>query len=203
MELRATLLNCTLKPSPAASSTDALLALFRRELAAKGVTVGDTVRIVDHRVAPGVSHDEGDGDDWPAIREQILAAQLLVFGTPIWVGHPASPAQQVIERLDAFISETDDRGQMPIADRVALVAVVGNEDGAHHVGAELYQGLADVGFTLPGNAQAYWVGEALGSTDFQDLDEVPEKVTAMVGTAVANGVHLAGLLRAAPYPSVG
>lgn len=203
MDLRATLLNCTLEPSPAASSTDAMLGLFREELTARGVTVGDTIRIVDHHVAPGVSHDEGDGDEWPAIEEQILAAQLLVFGTPIWVGHPASTAQRVIERLDAFISETDDRGQMPTADRVALVAVVGNEDGAHHVGAELYQGLGDVGFTIPANAQAYWVGEAMGSTDFRDLDQVPEKVASMVGVAVANGVHLAGLLRRNPYPSVG
>lgn len=203
MDLRATLLNCTLKPSPTASSTDAMLELFRQELTARGVTVGDTIRVADHQVAPGVSHDEGDGDEWPAIREQILAAQLLVFGTPIWVGHPASTAQRVIERLDAFISETDDRGQMPITDRVALVAVVGNEDGAHHVGAELYQGLADVGFTIPSNGQAYWVGEAMGSTDFQDLDETPDKVTSMVGVAAANGVHLAGLLQGSAYPSVG
>lgn len=203
MELRATLLNGTLKPSPATSSTDALLGVFRDELTSRGATVGDTIRIADHQVAPGVTHDEGEGDEWPWIREQILAAEILVFGTPIWVGHPASTAQRVIERLDAFISETDDRGQVPIADRVALVAVVGNEDGAHHVGAELYQGLADVGFTIPANAQAYWVGEAMGSTDFRDLDETPEKVASMVRTAVANGVHLAGLLRATPYPSFG
>lgn len=180
-----------------------MLSLFRRELTSRGVTVGDTIRIADHHVAPGVTHDEGDGDEWPAIEEQILAGELLVFGTPIWVGHPASTAQRVIERLDAFIAETDDRGQMPIADRVALVAVVGNEDGAHHVGAEIYQGLADVGFTIPANAQAYWVGEAMGSTDFQELDETPEKVASMVATAVANGVHLAGLLQGALYPSLG
>ncbi|MCB1014847.1 MAG: NAD(P)H-dependent oxidoreductase [Acidimicrobiales bacterium] len=203
MDLRACLLNCTLKPSPAASSTDAMLGLFREGLTSQGVTVGDTLRIVDHRVAPGVSHDEGGGDEWPSIEEQILAAQILVFGTPIWVGHPASTAQRVVERLDAFISETDDRGQMPTADRVALVAVVGNEDGAHHVGAELYQALADVGFTIPANGQAYWVGPAMGSTDFQDLDEVPDKVRSTASTAVANGVHLARLLAGEPYPAVG
>jgi hypothetical protein len=119
------------------------------------------------------------------------------------LGQPGSVAKRVVERLDAFISETDARGQMPPADKVALVAVVGNEDGAHHVGAELYQALADVGFTIPANGMAYWVGEAMGSTDFQDLDEVPEKVSATVKTAVANGTHLARSLAADPYPSVG
>ena len=71
--------------------------------------------------------------------------------------------------MDAFLGETDDRGRMVSFDRVALVAVVGNEDGAHHVSAELYQALNDVGFTLPANAVTYWVGEAMGSTDYKDL----------------------------------
>jgi multimeric flavodoxin WrbA len=198
----ATLLNCTLKPSPADSSTDALLDLFDDELKAAGYDT-QRVRVADHDVKPGVSHDEGDGDQWPSIEEQVMDADLLVFATPIWLGHPASTAQRVLERLDAFISETDDRGQMPPADRIALVGVVGNEDGAHHVGAELYQGLADVGFTIPANGMAYWVGEAMGSTDFKDLGEPPKKVTATVKTAVANGAHLAKALGADPYPSVG
>ena len=203
MEITAAYLNCTLKRSPAPSSTDKMLDLFRSELLDADVSGGPGVRIVDHQVATGVSHDEGDGDAWPALREQILGAQILVFGTPIWMGHPASPAQQVLERLDAFISETDDRGQMPTVDRVALVAVVGNEDGAHHVGAQLYQGLVDIGFTVPANGMAYWVGEAMGSTDFADLDEVPDKVQATVHTAAANAVHLARLLAGDPYPAVG
>lgn len=200
--LVATLLNCTLKPSPAPSSTDAMLDLFREELTGDGVDVAPTIRVVDHDVRPGVAHDEGDGDDWPGIRAQILGADLLIVGTPIWIGHPASPAQRVLERLDAFISDTDERGQMPTADRVVLLAVVGNEDGAHHVAAELYQGFADLGFTIPANAHAYWVGEAMGSTDFGDLEEIPDKVRAMVRTAGANGTHLARLLRGDGYPMV-
>jgi multimeric flavodoxin WrbA len=202
MDLTATFVNCTLKPSPAPSSTDTMLGLFRSALAEEGVS-GETVRIVDHDVAPGVSHDEGDGDGWPAIRDQIMEASILVLATPIWLGHPASVVQRVLERLDAFISETDDRGQMPPADRVALVGVVGNEDGAHFVGSQLYQGLVDVGFTVPANGMAYWVGEAMGSTDFKDLDEVPDKVRSTVGVAVANAVHLARLLQDRPYPAVG
>jgi multimeric flavodoxin WrbA len=86
----------------------------------------------------------GDGDEWPRIREQILASDILVLATPIWLGHPASLAQKVLERLDAELSETDGQGRPSMYDKVALVAVVGNEDGAHHVTAELYQGLGDV-----------------------------------------------------------
>ena len=98
-----------------------------------------------------------------------------MFGTPIWLGQPSSIAKRVTERMDAFLGETDDRGRMVSFDRVALVAVVGNEDGAHHVSAELYQALNDVGFTLPANAVTYWVGEAMGSTDYKDLGRERER----------------------------
>jgi hypothetical protein len=77
---------------------------------------------------------------------------------------------------------------------------VGNEDGAHNVGAQVFQGLSDVGFTVPAGGQAYWVGEAMGSVDYRDLDEVPEKVQATLATLAANAAHLAGLLAADPYP---
>ena len=88
-------------------------------------------------------------------------------------------------------------------DKVALIGIVGNEDGAHKVTADLAQGLNDVGFTLPAQGATYWVGEAMGSTDYQDLDEVPEAVSATTATAARNAAHLAQLLRGAPYPAVG
>ena len=199
--MKAFAVNCTLKPGPEASSTDVLLDQIAAELDAHGIEL-DRVRIGDLDVKPGVTGDEGDGDAWPDVRRSILDAELFVLATPIWMGHPCSHAQRVLERLDAFISETDDRGQMATADRVAMVAVVGNEDGAHHVGAELFQGLNDVGFTLAAGAMTYWVGEAMGSTDFGDLEEIPDKVRAMVRTAGANGTHLARLLRGDGYPMV-
>ncbi|OWY60670.1 NADPH-dependent oxidoreductase [cyanobacterium TDX16] len=178
-----------------------MLDLFATALTDAGYDL-QRVRVADHDVRPGVSHDEGDGDEWPGVEAKVMAADVLVLATPIWLGHTSSVAQRVLERLDAFISETDDRGQMPTADKVALVAVVGNEDGAHHVGAEVFQGLSDIGFTIPANGMAYWVGEAMGSTDFKDLDEVPDKVQSTVDTAVANAVHLAASLADAPYPKV-
>lgn len=112
---------------------------------------------------PGLRQTKARGDAWPAIREKILAADILLFGTPIWLGQPSSVCKRALERMDAFLEETDERGRMVSCGKVAAVAVVGNEDGAHHVSAELFQALNDVGFTIPANAVAYWLGEAMGS----------------------------------------
>jgi multimeric flavodoxin WrbA len=170
-------------------------------LAKEGVETDGPVRVADLDIKPGVRSDEGDGDEWPSLRRRILDADILVFGTPIWLGQPSSIAKRVTERMDAFLGETDDQGRMVSFDRVALVAMVGNEDGAHHVSAELYQALNDVGFTLPANAVTYWVGEAMGSTDYKDLSRERESVTSATAAAARNAAHLARLLRESGYPS--
>lgn len=193
-------ISCSLKPSPARSSSSLLLDCITERLDDAGCQ-GSTARIADHDVRFGVTSDEGDGDEWPALRERILAADLFVVTTPIWLGHTASVCQMVLERLDAFLGEEDDRGRMVSYDRVALVGVVGNEDGAHHVGAELFQGLNDVGFTLAANAMTYWVGEAMHKTDFQDVSPLPEKTLSTADTMVRNAVHLARGLQSEPYPA--
>ena len=200
MTITAVALSCTLKASPADSSTDVLCQQILDALGEHGVE-GTLVRVVDHDVRPGVSSDEGDGDAWPAIRAEVLDADILVLGTPIWMGQPSSVCKRVLERMDAFISETDGGGRMVSYDSVAVVATVGNEDGAHHVAAETYQALSDVGFTIPPNGQAYWVGEAMGSTDYKDLDEPPETVTRTITDVARNAAHLARLLQANPYPA--
>src|SRR5690606_3431248 len=112
-------LNCTLKPSPDTSSTDLLLDQVAEELQRFDIRL-DRVRVGDRDVKPGVTADEGDGDAWPDLRRQLLESELFVLATPIWLGHPASHAQRVLERLDAFITDTDDRGQMRTVDRVAM-----------------------------------------------------------------------------------
>jgi multimeric flavodoxin WrbA len=200
MTLRAFALNCTLKPSPDVSSTDVLISQVADELRKHDVKT-ETTRAVDHDIRPGVTSDEGNGDDWPSLRADILASELFLLATPIWLGHPSSLVQRVLERLDAFLGETDDEGRMVSSGRVAMVAVVGNEDGAHHVGAELFQGLNDVGFTLAAGAMTYWVGEAMQGTDYKDLDHVPDEVSSTTSTMVANAVHLARALQDAPYPA--
>jgi multimeric flavodoxin WrbA len=197
--LRALVLNCTLKPSPAESSTEVLAEELVAALAEHD-TEATVIRVVDRGVRFGVSKDEGDGDGWPAIREQMLAADILVIATPIWMGQPASVCKQVLERLDAELSETDDEGRMDTFGKVGLLAVVGNEDGAHHVTAEVFQALSDVGFTIPANAVTYWVGEAMHTTDYKDVEPRPEKTAQTTRTAAANGAHLARLLKGAPYP---
>lgn len=200
--LKAIALNCTLKSGDAASSTDAMIELVARHLGKHDVELLETIRIADRNVKPGVSSDEGDGDDWPAIRARILEADILILGTPIWMGQPSSVCKRVLERMDAFLGETDERSRMPAYSKVAVVAVVGNEDGAHHVSAELYQALVDVGWTIPAGATSYWVGEAMGSTDFKDLDKTPKKVTQTAKSLASNAAHLARLLKAQPYPGV-
>ena len=201
MPITAVALNCTLKRSGAeTSSTDLLLDGLLRHLRALDVEVGPVVRVADLDVKPGVSSDEGDGDEWPPLRQQIIDADILVMGGPIWMGQPSSITKRVLERLDAFLGEQDDDGRLPSSGKVAVVATVGNEDGAHHVAAEVYQSLADVGFTIPANAQTYWVGEAMGSVDFKDLDEIPDKVKQTNRDVARNAHHLAQLLKANPYP---
>ncbi|MCV0397577.1 MAG: NAD(P)H-dependent oxidoreductase [Rhizobiaceae bacterium] len=201
--LTAFALNCSLKPSSAseASSTDRMIADLLAALEPRGVT-GEVERVLDHDVKPGVESDMGDGDGWPALREKIVAADIFILGTPIWMGQPSSVAKRVLERLDAFLGEADDKGRMPAAGKVALVAVVGNEDGAHHCHAACFQSLNDVGFTIPANAGCYWVGEAMGSVDYKDLETTPEKVRQTLDMAASNAAHLARLLRMSVYPGV-
>lgn len=197
-DLSCLVLNCTLKASPAESSSELLGSQVLEAFADLGVT-GSMERVVDHDVRFGVSTDEGDGDEWPVLRERMLAADILVVVTPIWMGQPGSVSKMVMERLDAELSETDDEGRPLTFGKVAGIGVVGNEDGAHHVTAELAQALNDVGFTVPAQAATYWVGEAMQAVDYKDVSPTPEKTAGTTRTMALNATHLAGLLAASPY----
>lgn len=199
MPLSAIALNCTLKSSGSPSSTDLLLGQVLEAFRQEGVE-GEILRVADFDVKPGVSSDEGNGDQWPQLRRRILDSDILILGTPIWLGQPSSVCKRVLERMDAFLGEKDDAGRLVSYGIVAGVVVVGNEDGAHHVSAELYQALNDVGFTLPANAVSYWVGEAMGSTDYNKLAETPEMVASATKALAKNATHLARLLGESPYP---
>ena len=201
MPLRAIALNCSLKEGGGEqSSTDKMIGILVTALGHHRVAFTETIRVVDHDVKAGVTSDEGDGDAWPDIRRRILEADILIFGTPVWLGQMSSVAKRVLERMDAFLSETDERGRMPSYGKVAIVAVVGNEDGAHGISAHLYQGLNDTGWTIPAAAVCYWVGEAMGKTDFKDLPEIPEKVGSTAAMVASNAAHVAALLKERPYP---
>lgn len=198
--LTALAITCSLKPSPAESSSDLLGSQILEALADHDVS-GSLVRAVDHVISPGVEADMGGDDEWPALRQRVIDADILVFVTPTWMGQHSSIAQRVLERLDAELAETDDQGRPILFDKVAIAAVVGNEDGAHHIAAILFQSLNDVGYSVPAQASVYWNGEAMQTVDYKDLDETPEKVAQATATAARNAARLAGLLKADGYPA--
>ena len=107
----------------------------------------------------------------------------------------------MLERLDAEQSETDDAGRPVMFGKVALTAVVGNEDGAHKITADLFQGLNDIGFTVPAQGGTYWNGEAMSGVDYLQLEKIPGAVASTNATAARNAAHLARALRGAPYPA--
>lgn len=201
--LTATVLSCSLRRSSSPSSSEQL----GRELAAAmdrhspGGVHATVVRVADHDVRFGVSVDEGDGDGWPALRRLVLGSDILVLAVPIWMGQTSSVAKMVLERLDAEISETDEEGRPLMHGKVAAIAVVGNEDGAHHVVATCAQALNDVGFSIAANGCTYWVGEAMHGTDYRDLPDGSEQTTNATEMAARATVHLAALLKAHPYPA--
>jgi multimeric flavodoxin WrbA len=200
--LRAISLVCSLKPSPAPSSSVLMAERVVGELGEAGVE-SELIRCVDHNIAPGVENDMGDGDEWPAIRAKVLNADILLISTPVWLGHPSSVTQRVLERLDAELSNTDDSGTPAMVGKVALVSVVGNEDGAHKVVADLFQALNDIGYSIPAQGCTYWNGPAMETGDFKDLEQVPDQIKSATTAAARNAAHLARTLRNHTYPPYG
>jgi multimeric flavodoxin WrbA len=195
--MRAAIINCTLKPSPRPSNTEALARVVAEALEKQSVAV-DWIRAVDHDIKPGVESDMGPGDAWPDIRTKILAAEILIVATPSWVGRPSSVAQRVLERMDAMISETDEQGRPVAYNRVAGVVNTGNEDGAHHVIGEIAGALGDIGYSIPGQAWTYWhLGPGAGP-DYLD-EQRGHDWAAKTGRAMAqNLVTVARALNATP-----
>ncbi|MEU4659303.1 NAD(P)H-dependent oxidoreductase [Streptomyces sp. NPDC023723] len=198
--MRALVINCTLKPAPEPSNTQALADTVISSLQGHGVTV-DTVRAVDLDLRPGVETDMGAGDDWPAVHDKLLAAEILVIASPTWLGRPSSVAQRVLERMDAMLSETDDERRPVAYNRVAGVVVTGNEDGAHHVISEINGALVDIGYTVPGQAWTYWhLGPGPGP-DFLDDDRGHDWSVSTGRAMASNLVHAARALAALPLPA--
>jgi len=198
--MKALLINCTLKPSPEESNTEALAEVVAEALRGDGVEVR-SVRAVDHSIPPGVESDMGEGDEWPGIRARILDSEILVLASPTWLGRPSSIAQRVLERMDAMISETDDEERPVAYNRVAGVVVTGNEDGAHHVIAEICGALGDIGFTIPGQAWTYWNKGPGPGEDYSETEEGHEWSHSTGRTAAANLLAAARALSANPIPA--
>jgi len=200
-ELKVLAFNCTLKKSDPEkpSSTQRLLEECLQAYAQEGV-VGEIVHVADHAILPGVTDDEGEGDEWPSLRKKVDACDILLLGTPIWLGQPSSLAKRVLERLDILLEQKDENGHMPSYGKVATLAVVGNEDGAHYCTAAVFQALNDLGFSIPANAMTYWVGEVMGSVDYIHLSKTPKVVDQMTRAMAKTSVHLARILHERTYP---
>ena len=203
MHLKAVLLNCTLKKSPAVSNTQALMDIVIGTLESLDVEC-ESIRLVDYNIPFGVSSDEGDGDEWPQILDKIVAADILIIGMPIWFGVRSSVAQLVIERLDGTYNSTNEVGQYPLYNTVAGVVVTGNEDGAHDCSATTLFNLTHLGCTVPPNADTYWVGEAGPGPSFIEADGASHPYTRKTaGWMAHNVVHLARMLKENPIPAEG
>ena len=199
--MKALTLNCTLKRSPEESNTGSLASVVEGALREHGVET-DQIRLADHVIEPGVvSEKVTDVDEWPAIRERILAAEILIVATPTWLGQPSSIAKRALERMDAMLSETRDDGTPVAYNRVAGIVVTGNEDGAHHVIAEVGQALNDIGYTLPAQGWTYWnKGPGPGDEEWLTTDEREWTITTG-RTAAQNIVAVARGLAASPLPA--
>ena len=199
--MKAICLNGTLKRSPEESSTASLSDVVMSALREEGVET-DAIRLADHTIEPGVvSEAVTDEDEWPALRERILAAEILVVATPIWLGQPSSVSKRALERMNAFLSETYDDDETPIAfNRVGGVVVVGNEDGAHHCISEISGALIDIGYTIPAQAWTYWnKGPGPGDEEWLNTDEREWSITTGK-TAARNLLAVARALEAHPIP---
>ena len=170
-DLRAVFLNCTLKPSPEPSNTPAPMDNAIAIMRARRVEV-DVVLVADLVVTQGVSEDMTEHgfarDDWPAVQEQVLAADILVLGTPIWLGAKSSICTKVIERLYGHSGRLNDKGQWIYYGRVGGLVVTGNEDGIKHVAMEALYSLQHLGFVIPPQADCGWIGEAGPGLSYTD-----------------------------------
>ncbi len=161
-DLRAMFVNCTLKRSPALSHSQGLADVAIRVMEAQGVAV-EVIRAVDHELPPGVQPDMTEHgwprDDWPSLYEKVQAADILVLATPIWLGEKSSVCTAFVERLYGSSALLNDAGQYAYYGRVGGCIVTGNEDGAKHCAMNILYSLQHLGFTIPPQADAAWLGE--------------------------------------------
>jgi multimeric flavodoxin WrbA len=200
-DLRALYINCTLKRSPEVSNTRALADRSIAIMTRNGVHV-DVIRAVDREIATGVYSDMTEHgwehDDWPAIYEQVMAADILVLLSPIWLGEKSSVCTRVIERLYGDSSRLNEQGQWSYYGRVGGCIITGNEDGAKHCAMNILYSLQHLGFTVPPQADSGWLGEAGPGPSYLDPGSGgPENEFTNRNTAFLtwNLLHLARMLK--------
>ena len=208
-DLRALFLNCTLKPSPEQSHTDGLIAIARTIMEKNKVQV-EVVRPVDHKIAFGVWPDMtqhgAKEDEWPSLSKKVMQADILVITTPIWLGEKSSVCTQTIERLYASSGDLNPHGQYAYYGRVGGCLVTGNEDGAKHCSMNILYSLQHLGYTIPPQADAGWLGEAGPGPSYLDEGSGgPENDFTNRNTTFMtwNLLHLARMLKDSGIPAHG
>jgi len=216
--LKAVYVNCTLKKGPQKSHTDTLMEVSKKIMKKEKVEI-DEIRLVDHQVASGVYPDMTEygweKDEWPTLFKKIIAADILIVGTPIWLGEKSSEAQKLIERLYAMSSKTNDKGQYLFYGKVGGCMVTGNEDGVKHCAMGILYALQHVGYSIPPQADSGWIGTVGPGPSYGDTEWQGEKVDPPVGFdsdftnrnttfMTYNLLHLAAMLKANNgYPKYG
>jgi multimeric flavodoxin WrbA len=208
--LKAVFVNCTLKKSPDKSNTAGLMNVARSIMEKEGATVED-IRLIDHDVATGVYPDMTeygwDKDEWPELFKHIFDADILIIGTPIWLGEKSSIAQKLIERLYAMSGKTNDKGQYLFYGKVGGCIITGNEDGVKHCAMGILYALQHVGYSIPPQADSGWIGEVGPGPSYLDeeSDAQNNEFTNRNTTFLAyNMLHLAKILKEQDgYPKYG
>ena len=182
--LKALYINCTLKKSPRESHTSKLIDLSKRIMDKEGVET-EVVRLIDKVIPAGVYGDMTeygwDKDEWPDLYKKVLAADILIVGTPIWLGEKSSEAQKLIERLYAMSGETNDKGQYVYYGRVGGCLVTGNEDGVKHCAMGILYALQHIGYSIPPQADAGWIGKVGPGPSYGDAEWKGEKIDPPMG----------------------
>jgi multimeric flavodoxin WrbA len=208
--LKAMYINCTLKKSPALSHTQGLMDLSIDIMKKEGVSV-DQLRLIDHEVAVGVYPDMTEHgwekDVWPELFKSIFAADILIIGTPIWLGEKSSVAQQLIERLYSMSGEQNDKGQYLYYGKAGGCIITGNEDGVKHCAMGILYALQHIGYSIPPQADAGWIGEVGPGPSYLDKESNAHNndFTNRNATFMTyNLMHLAKMLKdQGGYPAYG
>ncbi|WP_010651690.1 flavodoxin family protein [Oceanobacillus massiliensis] len=201
--LKAVILNCSLKKSSEPSNTDALLKEFIQVFDSKHMK-SEVIRVADYQVAYGISADMGDGDEWPKILDKIKHSDIVILASPVWLGEKSSISKKVLERLNGSSSETNEKGQPIFYNKAAGAVVTGNEDGAKNAAGDLIFGLAQLGFAIPPNPIAYWVGDAGPGPSYIEAKGYKNEFTlSNAQMASHNLIHFAEMLQKHPIPTEG
>lgn len=207
--LKAVYVNCTLKKSPEKSHTASLMDVSKAIMSKEKVEI-DEIRLIDHQVASGIYPDMTKYgwkvDEWPALSNRILEADILIVGTPIWLGEKSSEAQKLIERLYSLSGKTNEKGQYIFYGKVGGCIITGNEDGVKHCAMGILYSLQHVGYSIPPQADCGWIGEVGPGPSYGDKEWKGKNLKTPLGFdndftnrnttfMTYNLLHLASLLK--------